>query len=54
MQTSIELKVTNMLRLITDLRRVQWAQEQGLGIKMLEESLFDKGEEGKKSESTSE
>ena len=44
-QALIELKVQNIVRLITDLRRIQWATMQG--VEMLEESLFSDGEQAR-------
>ena len=44
LQTSIELEVTEAVRLVSNLRRVQWVNTQGLAIEMPEESLFDEGE----------
>ena len=44
LQTSIKLEVREAVRLVTNLRRVQWANTQGLAIEMLEESLFSDGE----------
>ena len=44
LQTSIEREVREAARLVTSLRRVQWANAQGLVIEMPEESLFDEGE----------
>ena len=44
LQTSIELEVQEAVCLVTNLRRVQWVNAQGLAIEMPEESLFSDGE----------
>ena len=44
LQTLIELEVREAARLVTNLRRVQWATAQELAIEMPEESLFSDGE----------
>ena len=54
LQTSIELEVREAVRLVTNLRRVQWATAEGLAIEMPDEDLFSEGEQGARIESEDE
>ena len=47
LQTLIELEVREAARLVTNLRRVQWANATGSAIEMPDESLFSDGEQAR-------
>ena len=54
LQTSIELEVREAVCLVTNLRRVQWATDQGLAIEMPDECLFSEEEQEGRIESEDE